>query len=265
MNMEERRIPGSVRSVEDVAPWLIAGAGGSITIALLTAAPHFEEALITFLVMSVPIATMAIGANRFAAKGGLSGVKTLVLGVSAYASVGGVIAASLGGGSLFWIGPVLAVMIAVFVFALSLPPLLMAYAFGKSRARDAGDTMLLWGSVWSAVLHALCIMLTWDHPGEVPLWAALAGFVVSLLVLGAATARAQNRRTFARLAILGKVPGYRVRTKATVEELRELPPLYSVHGAPRAVLERVMVSMEGSAYRGGITSTPVAVIPLATR
>jgi hypothetical protein len=208
---------------------------------------------------------MAIAANRFAVKGGKSGVKTLVLGVIAYAFVGLLLSASMGGSSLAWMGPVLAVMISVFVFVLSLPPLVMAYAFGRSRARDTGDTMLLWGSVWSAALHLLCIMVTWDHPEQIPLWAAIAGFIISLLVLGAATARAQNRRTFARLAMQGKVPGYRVRTRASLDELRELPPLYSVNGAPRAILERVMVGIDGSAYRGGITATPVAVIPLSGR
>lgn len=263
--MEERRIPGSLRSVEDTAPWLVGGTGVSLTAAMLSSVHHADEAVLGMLLVAVPILTVMLAANRFAAAGGRSGAKTLAAGITTYAVIATMLAAGLGGAELFWIGPVLAAMISAFVFVLALPALLLAYAFGKSKARDRGDAMLLWGSVWSAVMHALCIMLAWDHPEQLTMWAALAGLVVSVLVLAGAVTRAQNRRTFVKLAIAGQVPGYRVRTKASLEELRELPVLYSVYGAPRAVLERVMVSMEGSAYRGGVTAEPVAVIPLTTR
>ncbi len=252
--MQPEDAPSSILPVERVAPWLVFGVGLTTVVMGLTTVSHSDEAGLMLWVIAIPTMGAALAAFLFARRQSGLGCTSLFVAALAQACIGFAIAELL--------GVVASGFVSAFAYLVAAPALIMAWSFGRRRERDAGDTMLLWGGVWSAALHLIYVVALWDHSDQLATWLAVTGLVASVLASAAAATRAQNRRRFADLASKGQVPGYRVRPRATLEELRELPPLFDIGRGSRGVLERMTVSIDGSAYRGGLIATPVALVPV---
>lgn len=246
----------SLASVGSVASVFMFAAGGAAAAMCLASSSSGDAAPFVFGVLAMPTIGVTFGAHLFGR--GATGAGWGALGVAAAveAAIGGAVAPP--GGAL------IGLCLSAVIYIVASPALLTASALSRRSERDTGDTMLLWGGVWSAALYVLSALLLWRHVELPAFWIAIAGVVVSLLAAAAAVARAENRRTFAKLAREGKVPGYRVRARVSLDELRELPALFAINNARHAVLERVtMTAVGGSAYRGGLAAEPVALIPRA--
>jgi hypothetical protein len=160
------------------------------------------------------------------------------------------------------LAPLAAAVSSGFAIVMASPVLIMAKTLGKRREQDAGDTMLLWGSVWALCAHLPYVAIFSAHSDQAAFWIALAGVAVSFFGAATGLKRAQNRRAFVRLALAGKLPGYRVRHQTSRLEISRLVPLYAMDSNREpAVLERVSVGAAGSAYRGGLVGVPVALVP----
>ncbi len=252
--MEPEDAPSSLMPVERAAPWLVLAAGLSTMVMCLTFATRIDDAGILLWVVGIPVSGASLAAFFFAHRRASLAGGSLFLATLVQAWLGFLLVTELE-------GAVAASFVSTFAYAVTAPALIMAWSFGKRRERDAGDTMLLWGGAWSAALHLVYVVALWGHSEKLATWLAVTGLLASVLLSAAAATRAQNRRRFVELAAKGRMPGYRVRAQPTLEELRQLAPLFALGGASSGVLERMTVSVDGSAYRGGLIATPVALVP----
>ncbi len=251
--MHTNAAPGSLRPVETVAPWLVLAGCMTGVVMCLTMVSRVEEAGMVLWATAIPALGGSLGAYAFARRDALMGWASLFTA----AIVQALIATCLEGG----LGAMVSGIVTGLAYLLVSPALVMAWSLGKRPERDAGDTMLLWGGVWSAAVHLIYVACVWNRFELPAAWVAGTGLVASCVAIGAAYTRAENRRRFVALVCEGRVPGYRVRPQASLSELRELPALFQINHAPTAVLERMTVSIDGTAYRRGLIASPVALVP----
>jgi len=140
--------------------------------------------------------------------------------------------------------------------AVVLPLVIAAGVIGQRRDLEAGDAMLVAGGVWLiAVQLVKMAFVPEDATSFVP---ALA---VGAFAIGVRVARGIARRSWAKRVARGELPGWRVRSAATPEEIATLAALYPTsRGASVGILERVAVG--GALYRSGLVGEPVACVTM---
>lgn len=150
---------------------------------------------------------------------------------------------------LFVVGVVLAITL-----ALAAPMLAACSVLGRSRALDAGDTLLGVAGVWFAAEQLLAMTVVGRD-----LAAFAPGLALAVAALAMWGARARWRRAWAARAVHGDLRGFRVREEPTADEMAKLSPLFEgrhVYG----VLEELSVGP--TAYRDQPVGVPVALAPI---